>query len=567
VAGPATLHRRFANEYAIKADLPSADLELLGPLSGSQEYRAIRHRLTDRRPVDCWLEDGLHYFVFALLAADGSELNGDSPTAVFAVHPDSVEPVSAVVVTPDPAGEEAEIVDLREPGVAYTAPLPEEERQHDADGTGRAEVEPAASPTVLIVLQHSPVYGALEDRLASSTPIDTWQEGGLHFYAFELLPPDGSTDVPEPPTAVFAVHPRAMRLVSAVVVTPSASGGEPETVDFMEQLTTSGNASLQEGDSAGLSPEDESANDGERTADNVIQAENVAEESVGENISDRASRDPGVDSGREQVKLENGLPYASPGARSWTVIEQSDEYRSIETRLAYPQPVDSWQEDGLYFHVFELVPAEDAEPSLDAPSAVFAVRPDPDGLVAAVVVTPRAPEITDLRHLEGSNSPMLLTQVDAPSEVAESSHNGATSQGENEPQLWGSAPAHPPAPRSARGSTEATDGPPSAEADVDDTDRASQADSSLLNAIERSEEYAAILGQLADPQPIDSWLEDGLSFFVFQLHPGEEAEPPPEPPVAVFAMRPESIELVSAVLVTPESDGKEPRIDNLRGIV
>jgi hypothetical protein len=73
-------------------------------------------------PVDSWLQDELHFFVFRLRPPDGVVLP-EPPLAVFAMHPHLHEPISAVVVTASPSGGEAEISDLREPERAYTAPL------------------------------------------------------------------------------------------------------------------------------------------------------------------------------------------------------------------------------------------------------------------------------------------------------------------------------------------------------------------------------------------------------------------------------------------------------------
>jgi hypothetical protein len=39
------------------------------------------------------------------------------------MHPEEPEPVSAVVVTPSQSGKEAQVLDLRKPENAYTAPL------------------------------------------------------------------------------------------------------------------------------------------------------------------------------------------------------------------------------------------------------------------------------------------------------------------------------------------------------------------------------------------------------------------------------------------------------------
>ena len=124
VAGPATLHEQIATQYAPGDDLPCAEASLLVPLKKSPEYRAIRPRVASPKAVDSWQDEGLHFFVFQLLSADGSSSNGhEPPVVVFAMHPEEPAPVSAVVVTPQPGGEDAEVIDLRQPGSAYTAPL------------------------------------------------------------------------------------------------------------------------------------------------------------------------------------------------------------------------------------------------------------------------------------------------------------------------------------------------------------------------------------------------------------------------------------------------------------
>jgi hypothetical protein len=78
--------------------------------------------VAELRPVDSWLQEELHFFVFRLHPPDGAELP-ESPLAVFAMHPASKDPLSGVVVTPNPTGEAAEVTDLRNPANAYTAPL------------------------------------------------------------------------------------------------------------------------------------------------------------------------------------------------------------------------------------------------------------------------------------------------------------------------------------------------------------------------------------------------------------------------------------------------------------
>ena len=74
---------------------------------------------------DSWLEDGFQFFVFALAPAqDGDGATREGGVAVFAMHPDSPSPVSAVTIVPTQSGAHAEITNLRAPGGSYIAPLP-----------------------------------------------------------------------------------------------------------------------------------------------------------------------------------------------------------------------------------------------------------------------------------------------------------------------------------------------------------------------------------------------------------------------------------------------------------
>ena len=96
------------------------------PLKRSREFRALRPRLAGQAPhpvYDSWLEDGFHFFVF-LLASERDASDRDAGMAVFAMHPDQQDPVSAVTVVPTEASRTAEVTDLREGG-SYIAPLPE----------------------------------------------------------------------------------------------------------------------------------------------------------------------------------------------------------------------------------------------------------------------------------------------------------------------------------------------------------------------------------------------------------------------------------------------------------
>jgi hypothetical protein len=118
------MHQIVAERLGVDENLPCADSALLVPLKRSKEYRAIRKRVADLHPADSWQQEGFHFFVFVLHAADGT--NGvllESPVVVFAMHPEEKDPVSAVVVTPTGDGAEAEIRSLRDPDSAYTAPI------------------------------------------------------------------------------------------------------------------------------------------------------------------------------------------------------------------------------------------------------------------------------------------------------------------------------------------------------------------------------------------------------------------------------------------------------------
>jgi len=153
-ASSADLHDKVVTQYAPSDDLPCADASLLAPLKKSPEYRAIRPRVASPRAVDSWQDEGVHFFVFQLNPVEGAAaVPDDPPVVVFAMHPEEPAPVSAVVVTPKPGGEEAEVVDLRQPGSAYTAAYPgasapaqESEPEHENGGDANERV-PDEAPT------------------------------------------------------------------------------------------------------------------------------------------------------------------------------------------------------------------------------------------------------------------------------------------------------------------------------------------------------------------------------------------------------------------------------------
>ena len=94
------------------------------------------------------------------------------------------------------------------------------------------------------------------------------------------------------------------------------------------------------------------------------------------------------------------------------------------------------------------------------------------------------------------------------------------------------------------------------------------ADAALLAPLKTSAEFAAIGPRLLTDVPLDTWQEDKLHFFVFQLQPkasaGNEHGAESEAPVAVFVMSDASPAPISAVVVEPSEGGLEPEIHDLR---
>ena len=123
------MHEQIAAQFGVAEDLPCADSSFLAPLKRSPEFRTLRPRLAGKAPhpvIDSWLDDGFHFFVFQLAEnehPDGATA-GSVALAVFAMHPDQQEPVSAVTVVPTETGGHAQITDVRDPSSSYIAPLP-----------------------------------------------------------------------------------------------------------------------------------------------------------------------------------------------------------------------------------------------------------------------------------------------------------------------------------------------------------------------------------------------------------------------------------------------------------
>ena len=176
------------------------------------------------------------------------------------MHPEESGPISAVVVTPSANGEEAEVLDLRQPDRVYSAPIAEDGRQ-TPNGTAPGvptvggdsgpnageestttehrliqDSSPAdelhADMALLVSLRDSDEYQGLNEQVANPEPVDSWQEDGLHFFVFQLHAVATAVDVASAaPMAVFAMHPPEQAPVSAVVVRPGVNGEEADVLD------------------------------------------------------------------------------------------------------------------------------------------------------------------------------------------------------------------------------------------------------------------------------------------------------------------------------------------------
>ncbi|MGN6675594.1 MAG: carboxypeptidase regulatory-like domain-containing protein [Thermomicrobiales bacterium] len=100
-------------------------------------------------------------------------------------------------------------------------------------------------------------------------------------------------------------------------------------------------------------------------------------------------------------------------------------------------------------------------------------------------------------------------------------------------------------------------------------------DLKLLAPLKRSAEFATIRRRVADHHHLDAWVDDSLHFFVFLLRPEAASAPAAtngagphvaaaDGPVAVFAMRPDTASVHSAVVVTSDATGAAASILDLR---
>jgi len=108
--------RNCDRSVALKAEdtaaaLPPAEQGLRHVAEDSPEFESLRPRLASQEPVDTWKTNMQSFFLYELKPdADGSVSH-----ALFITRWEDDAPISAVVITPDPAGGEPRSVNLRSP--------------------------------------------------------------------------------------------------------------------------------------------------------------------------------------------------------------------------------------------------------------------------------------------------------------------------------------------------------------------------------------------------------------------------------------------------------------------
>jgi len=88
---------------------PPAAEDMRHVVDDSPEFQRLSPRLVSPMPADTWEANMLHYFLYDLMPDD----EGRESHAVFITRWEDDAPVSAMIVTPDPAGGNPGLVDLR----------------------------------------------------------------------------------------------------------------------------------------------------------------------------------------------------------------------------------------------------------------------------------------------------------------------------------------------------------------------------------------------------------------------------------------------------------------------
>jgi hypothetical protein len=86
----------------------------------------------------------------------------------------------------------------------------------------------------------------------------------------------------------------------------------------------------------------------------------------------------------------------------------------------------------------------------------------------------------------------------------------------------------------------------------------------LIAPIKKSPEYRKMRPRLAGPAPVDSWEDEGLHYFVFQMKPEDGAAEGAEPPVAMFTMRRDEADPAGVLVITLGPGGDHAVVTDLR---
>jgi hypothetical protein len=104
-----------------------------------------------------------------------------------------------------------------------------------AEQFGVADDLPCADSAFLGPVKRSLEFRRLRPRLAGPAPhpvFDSWMDDGFHFFVFLLAGANGGEPTVQSGMAVFAAHPEAEDLVSAVTVVPTEDGGSAEIANL-----------------------------------------------------------------------------------------------------------------------------------------------------------------------------------------------------------------------------------------------------------------------------------------------------------------------------------------------
>lgn len=95
---------------------------------------------------------------------------------------------------------------------------------------------------------------------------------------------------------------------------------------------------------------------------------------------------------------------------------------------------------------------------------------------------------------------------------------------------------------------------------IETADELPRADHGLRAIVESSAEYQSLLSRLSPIEPIDTWRVESRHHFVYRLRPNDDARQAS----ALFVARWEDYAPLSAVLITPDPNGGEPQVVDLR---